>query len=77
MRLRAMPSAAQEEDDEEAIIARIRVLLRGAKKSDEEKGFPDFTLGEGEAFADLKNQSGRCAVDTKDSSHPSRSTEPL
>ena len=36
--------AAQEEDDA-AVLARIRVLLRGAKIRDEEKGFPDFTLG--------------------------------
>jgi hypothetical protein len=58
--LRAMP-AAQEEDDA-AVLARIRVLLRGAKIRDEEKGFPDFTLGEGEAFEDFINQSSRCAV---------------
>ena len=58
--LQAMP-AAQEEDDA-AVLARIRVLLRGAKIRDEEKGFKNFTLDEEEAFADLKNQSGRCAV---------------
>ena len=56
-----MPSAAQEEDDD-AILARIRVLLRNAQKRDEEKGFHGATIGEGEAFTDLEDQSGRCAV---------------
>ncbi len=39
--LRAMPSAAQEEDDE-AVIARIRVLLKLAENRNKEKGFPGF-----------------------------------
>ena len=56
-----MPSAAQEEDDEE-ILARIRVILQLAKNTDEKKGFPGVTLDDWEAFAYLKNQSGRCAV---------------
>ena len=56
-----MPSAAQEEDDD-AILARIRVLLRGARTRDAEKGFLDSTLGDEEAFEDFLNQSSRCAV---------------
>ena len=63
--LRTMPSAAQEEpevEDDEAVIARIRVLLKAAEARDKQKGFPGCTLGERRAFADLKNQSDRCAV---------------
>ncbi len=59
--LRAMPSAAQEEPEDE-VLARIRVLLTSAKARDKQKGFPDCTLGEREAFTDLDDQSGRCAV---------------
>ena len=53
--------AAQEEDDA-AVLARIRVLLRGARTRDAEKGFSNSTLGDEEAFEDFLNQSSRCAV---------------
>ena len=52
--LRAMP-ATQEEDDA-AVLARIRVLLRGARTRDAEKGFSNSTLGDEEAFEDFINQ---------------------
>ncbi len=55
-----MPATRQEDDA--AVLARIRVLLRRARYRDAEKGFPDSTLGDEEAFADFINQSGRCAV---------------
>jgi hypothetical protein len=58
--LRAMP--ATQEEDVVAVLARIRVLLRGARKRDAEKGFENFTLDEEEAFEDFINQSSRCAV---------------
>jgi hypothetical protein len=60
-----MPSAAQEEpevEDDEAVIARIRVLLKAAKARDKQKGFPGCTLGDRKAFDALKHQSDRCAV---------------
>ena len=56
--LNRMPPYAMQED-KDAVMDRIRLLSR---KRDKEKGFEGFTLGEGEAFAYLKNQSGRCAV---------------
>ena len=61
MALRAMPSAAQEEPEDE-VLARIRVLLTSAKARDKQKDFPDCTLGEREALADWENQNGRCAI---------------
>ena len=45
--LRSMPSAAQEEpEDDEEVLARIRVLLRSATARDKRKGFPGSTIGE-------------------------------
>jgi hypothetical protein len=58
--LRAMPTA--QEEDEAAVIARIRVLLRGARTRDAEKGFSNSTIGDEQAIEDFTNQSSRCAV---------------
>ena len=55
-----MPATRQEDDA--AVLARIRVILRLARHRDAEKGFPDSTLGDEEAFEDFLNQSSRCAV---------------
>ena len=62
--LRSMPSAAHEEpeEDDEEVLARIRVLLMNATARDKRKGFPGSTIGEREAFTDFKNQGDRCAV---------------
>ena len=61
--LRSIPSDAQEEpEDDEEVLARIRVLLRSATARDNMHGFPGATIGELDALFDLKDQSGRCAV---------------